>query len=116
LKVSYIEGLAIRSGPESCVGDREVEGEALTGERAGWVLSREIHAPPRGGILRGADVLEKNGRPHSGRRFGKTPRDPARSQTPGMYGCTSFGNREIPFLSVAAGCADRIGKSQDVRR
>src|SRR4051794_32723801 len=114
--MSYIEGLAIHDGPESCVGDRKVGGEALTGERAGWVLSREINAPPRGGLLRGADDLEDSGRQHPRRRVGETPRDPARSETPRMYGCTSFGNREIPLLSAAAGRADRIGKSQDVRR
>lgn len=116
MEVSYSEGLATHAGPESCAGDRKVDGEALTGERAGWVLSREIHAPPRGGLLRGADVLENNGRPHLRRRPGETSRNPARSETPRMYGCTSLGNREIPFLSAAAGRADRIGKSQDVRR
>lgn len=116
MKVSYIEGLAIHDGPESCIDDRKVGGEALTGERAGWVLSREIHAPPQGGLLRGADALEISGRPHPGRRFGETPRDPARSETPRMYGGTSYGNREVPLLSAAARRADLIGKSQDVRR
>ena len=116
MEVSYSEGLANHTGSESCVGVRKDAGEALTGVRAGWVLSREIHAPPRGGILRGADAVEISGRQHPRRRCGKTPRNPARSQTPGMYGCTSFGNREIPFPSATAGCADRIGKSQDVRR
>ncbi len=42
MRESYIEGLAIHDGPESCVGDRKVTGEALTGERTGAVLSREI--------------------------------------------------------------------------
>ena len=116
MEVSYSEGLANHAGPESCVGVREDAGEALTGVRAGWVLSREIHAPPRGGLLRGADAVEHGGRQDLQRREGEMLWDPARSQTPSMYGCTSFGNREIPFLSAAAGCADRIGKSQDVRR
>jgi hypothetical protein len=116
MEVSYSEGLATHAGPESCAVDREVDGEALTGERAGWVLSREMHAPPRGGLLRGADGLETLGRPHRGRRSGKTPRNPARSETPCMYGCTSIGNREIPPLPAAAGRAGRIGKSQDARR
>jgi hypothetical protein len=39
----YTEGLASRGGPESCVGRREVAGEALTGVHVGWVWSREIH-------------------------------------------------------------------------
>jgi RNA-directed DNA polymerase len=56
MRVLYIEGLANHIGPELCVGVRKRDGEALTGGPAGWVLSREIHAPPRGGILRGADA------------------------------------------------------------
>lgn len=116
MEVSYSEGIATHAGPESCAVDRKVDGEALTGERAGWVLSREIHAPPRGGLLRGADELETLGRPHLGRRSGKTFRNPARSETPRMYGCTSSGNREIPRLPAAARRVGRIGKSQDVRR
>ena len=52
MKVSYVEGLATHIGPESCVNIvRKGEGEALTGVRAGWVLSREIHAPPQGGFV-----------------------------------------------------------------
>ena len=116
MKVSYIEGLATHDGPESCAGVRKDAGEALTGVRAGWVLSREIHAPPQGGLLRGADVLEYSGRQHPSRRFGETTRDPARSETPRMYGGTLLGNREIPLLSVAARLTDRIGKPQGVRR
>jgi hypothetical protein len=38
----YIEGVAIHGDPESCVGVREDAGEALTGARVGWLLSREI--------------------------------------------------------------------------
>ena len=41
MKVSYGEGLANHTGPESCVYNRKVMGEALTGESAGRVLSRE---------------------------------------------------------------------------
>ena len=41
MKVSNVKGLANHNGPESCGGARESDGEALTGERAGWVLSRE---------------------------------------------------------------------------
>ena len=40
-------------------------------------MSREIHAPPRGGLLRGADALENSGRPHLRRRHGKALQDPA---------------------------------------
>ena len=41
VKVHYGEGVANHTGPESCAAYREVCGEALTGERAGQVLSRE---------------------------------------------------------------------------
>lgn len=116
MKESYSEGLANHAGPESCVGARKGAGEALTGVRAGRVLSREIHAPPRGGLLRGADVLEDDGRQHRRRRKGETLTNPARSETPSMYGRTSCGNREIPHPSAAARRADRIGKSKDARR
>src|SRR5271154_5210702 len=100
MKVLYIEGLANHSGSESCIGARKVAGEALTGERAGWVLSCEINAPPQGGLLRGADVLEIGGRQNQRRRYGETLLDPARSKTPRMHGGTLFGNREIPSASV----------------
>jgi hypothetical protein len=46
MKESYVEGLAAHDGPESCVGAREDVGEALTGVRAGRVLSREKELPP----------------------------------------------------------------------
>ena len=42
MKVLYIEGLANHIGPESCIGVRKAADEALTGGRAGWVLSCEI--------------------------------------------------------------------------
>src|SRR6266852_5159240 len=41
MKVSNVKGLANRDDPESCGGARKSGGEALTGECAGWVLSRE---------------------------------------------------------------------------
>ena len=41
----YEEGVANQIGPESCAVVREDGGEALTGERAGQVLSRERTSP-----------------------------------------------------------------------
>ena len=41
MKVSYSEDLASHTGPKSCVYFRKGVREALTGESAGWVLSRE---------------------------------------------------------------------------
>jgi hypothetical protein len=45
VRVSTSEGLANHTVPESCVGPREGGGEALTGVRIGWVLSRENNTP-----------------------------------------------------------------------
>ncbi len=115
MKVSYVEGLATHSGPESCAGAGNRTGEALTGERAGWVLSREIDTL-RKQVLRGADVVEDNGRPHRLRRHGKVQLDPAWSETPGMYAGTLCGNREIPPPSVGQAPADRIGNPTGTRR
>jgi hypothetical protein len=110
MKESYAEGLAIHSGPESCVTAREGSGEALTGVRAGRVFSRERT------LLRGADAVRRSGRPHPVRRYCETHRDPARSQTPCTYGNTSRENREIPCPPAADGAVGRVGKSKDVRR
>jgi hypothetical protein len=116
MEVSYSEGLANHTGPESCVVIRKDGGEALTGVRTGRVLSREIHAPPQGGLLRGADAVELGGRRDLQRREGERLRNPARSETPGMYASTLFGNREIPRASAIARWAERIGKSKDSSR
>jgi RNA-directed DNA polymerase len=44
MRTLYVEGVATHDGPESCVGVRKGAGEALTGVRAGPVLSREIRS------------------------------------------------------------------------
>src|SRR5262245_25724965 len=111
MQESYGEGLATHTGPESCVGARKGDGEALTGGRAGRVFSRE-----RCPALRDADAVEEGGRPHPGRRYRETPRSPARSETPCTPGHTSRENRESPWLSIADGAVDRVGKSKDLRR
>jgi hypothetical protein len=116
MKESYGEGVACHTGPKSCAGGGNSVGEALTGVRTGPVLSREIHAPPQGGLLWGADVLDSRGRQHLKRRHGKALRDPARSQTRNMYGNTLRGNREIPRAPGADEAPGRIGKSKDARR
>jgi len=110
MKESYVEGLATHDGPESCGVARKGGAEALTGVRAGRVLSRERN------LLRGADAVGGSGRPHPAHRYREMQRDPARSETPSTYGNTSHGNREIPCSPTADGAAGRVGKSKDVRR
>jgi hypothetical protein len=51
VRVHYGEGVANHTDPESCAAYREVCGEALTGERAGQPLSREII------LIQDADVV-----------------------------------------------------------
>jgi len=117
MKVSYGEGLAIRTGSESCIGVRKGAGEALTGVRIGQVLSREIETPPRKRWpLRGADAVEIVGRQNCGRRYGEALVDSARSETLCMHVSTLSGNREILCLSGEEKPPDRIGKSKDARR
>ena len=76
MKESYVEGLAAHTGPESCVVARKGRGEALTGVRAGRVLSRESN------VLRGADAVEVRGRPRPGHRYREMAGNPARVTDP----------------------------------
>ena len=105
MQESYGEGLATRTGPESCAAVRE----ALTGVRAGRVLSRES-------LLRSADAVRRSGRPYPVRRHRETRWSSARSETPGMLGHTSRENREGPWSPLTDGVRGRAGKSKDARR
>jgi hypothetical protein len=117
MKVSYVEGIANRNGPESCGAAREGGVEALAGGRTGRVWSREIHDLLRKQqILRDADAVENDGRQHRVHRDREVCSDPARSKTPCMYASTLCGNREIPRLSAGERPVDRVGKSKDLRR
>ena len=120
MEVSYVEGLASYGGPESCVHIREGVGEALTGGRAGRVLSRVIHAPWRElRVVRGAEAVGVSRRPHRGCRIGEAALDPARSETLRVRANISFGNRDIPRSSAArweALSAERIVKLKGTRR
>lgn len=82
MKESYDEGLANHIGPESCGGGSNAMAEALTGVRAGRVLSREILLKSR--VPTSWDVAEGNiGRVVSARHVwtlrGRRPR--ARTET-----------------------------------
>ncbi len=89
MQESHVEGVAAHDGPESCGATREGGGEALTGETAGWALSREMFT------VQGADAVEKSGRPHDAHRHGEVRVGPARSETPRTRGHHPHGNREI---------------------
>jgi hypothetical protein len=110
MKVSYGEGLANHTGPELCGAAREGGAEALTGEGAGRVFSRERIS------LRDADAVGVGGRQHRMRRYCEAYTSPARSQTPRTYRNTSHGNREVPRFPRTKEVLGRIGKSEDVSR
>ena len=86
MKVLYIEGVAIHSGPESCAGVREGVGEALTGESAGRAIE------PRNHGNRGADAVSMSGRQHRCQRYCELAVDLARSENHGMHGSSMRGN------------------------
>jgi hypothetical protein len=109
MEVSNVKGLANRDDSESCGGARKSGGEALTGESAGWVLSREI---PN---ARDADPVGVRGRPQPTFRIGEERRYPARSETPGMYGSNLRENREV-LRSPQPARWGRIENSDEVRR
>ncbi len=110
MQKSYECELATHIGPESCGAARKSSVEALTGERAGRVLSR---VRP---FLRDADAVGESGRPHPVHRYREVHWSPARSETPCTHADTSRGNREIPGSPKAAAALGRVGKSKDVRR
>src|SRR6266702_401788 len=107
MKESHECEIATHIGPESCGAAREGGVEALTGERAGRVLSRVSH------LLRDADAVGESGRPHLVNRYREVHQSPARSETPCTYGSTSRGNREIPSPPKAEVALGRIGKPKD---
>src|ERR1700688_1213950 len=110
MQESHGEGVATHTDPESCGAARKGGAEALTGARAGQVLSRERP------FLRGADAFRSGGRHYPAHRYREMRRDPARSETLCTYGNTSHENREILCPPVVDGATDRVGKSKDARR
>jgi hypothetical protein len=112
MKVLHVEDLANHDDPESCVGVRKGVGEALTGERAGRVLSREKLK------VQGADAVETGGRQHGTARHGKRRRNPAWSRTSRTRGSHLQGNRDIlwPTVWACPALAVRIGKGAPVIR
>jgi hypothetical protein len=64
MQVLHVEDIANHDNPTSCAGFCEGASEALIGEYAGRVLSREKL------MVRGADAVEKSGRQHGTTRHG----------------------------------------------
>jgi len=95
MKVPHGEGVAIYTGPESCVYICKDMGEALTGGVRAGRLSRE-----RCGKLWGADAVHKSGRQHWSHRYCEMWLDPAWSKTPSTYVSSLHGNREVPRLAL----------------
>ena len=109
MQVSDIEVLTRHDGPESCGGARESVVEALTGERAGWVLSREKERSS------GADPVGEWGRRQYCWRFGEPVMYSARSKAPCMYVRNLRENREILGFSGQAS-PGRVVKPKGIRR
>lgn len=117
MKESDGEGIASHAGPESCVTARKGEGEALTGVRAGRVLSREIGDP--------VQLIGQSRVPTPWRKAEGKTRCAARArqagtlrgrETPDTHGINLHGNREILGSSAVEGTADRIVKPKGKRR
>jgi len=109
MKEPYGEGLANHTGPESCGGGSNVFAEALTGVRAGQVLSREILLKHR--VLTLWDRTEGNtGYVVSARYAGtlRGRRPCACTETP------HAGTGRSHDCLRQEGAAGRIGKSKDV--
>ena len=104
----YVEGLATRDDPESCVASRKGRGEALTGARAGRAIEPRN---PTSGCPRRSD----GGRQHPWSRYREWPGDPARSENHGMYGTSMRENRESPVTARPHGLrAGRLGNAKAV--
>jgi hypothetical protein len=84
----YVEGVAIRGGPESCVAAREGVGEALTGARAGRAIE------PRNTQF-GVPTPSSRWKATRPVALCEVLAGPARSKNHGMYGTSKRENREI---------------------
>ena len=111
MKVLYEKGVASHLGPESCAVVREGGREALTGERASRVLSREI-----GQRVWGASAVSVCEGQHWSDRYREGRPGPTRSETPRAHGSSSHGNREVLWLAVADGATVRAVNPKGTRQ
>ncbi len=91
MKESDTEGVATRSGPESCAVVREDGGEALTGVHVGRAIE------PRNQWSRGADVVAKAEGNIGGSVIASCRWTPRGQENPGMRGSFMGENGEISW-------------------
>jgi hypothetical protein len=111
MKEPYGEGVATHTGPELCGGGSNAMAEALTGVRAGRVLSREILLKSR--VPTSWDNAEGNIWFIAIARYARTlrgRRPRARTETP------RTGTGRSPVCLCSEGSKGRIEKSKDIRR
>jgi len=94
--VHYGEGVAIRIGPEPCVGIREGVGEVSAREHTGQPLSRVSLIVPSADVF---EITEGNMADAPARVFSQ----PGVVEDPGMCGSSLRGNREICAGAVSNG-------------
>jgi len=107
MKESYDEGVANHIGSESCGGGSNAMAEALTGVRAGQVLSREMHV--NSGVL----TIWVSRKATPGMSLTRDMSGPRAVGDLGAYGNTLHGNREILCPLSVEEYEGRIGKSKD---
>jgi hypothetical protein len=92
VRVHYSEGIANHIGPESCVMVCEDDGEALTGELSGWVLSHEM-------TFR-MPTLFRERKATRGLALSRAEPRSGVVGDPSTAGRSLFGNREVSRLTV----------------
>jgi hypothetical protein len=103
MRALYIEGLAPRGGPESCVGVPRGRSEALAGVRVGRAIE------PRNQRDRGADVVQETEGNTAGGVMRESSAGPARSENQGMY--VNLHAREPGGPTLARALDQWVGRS-----
>ena len=107
--VPHSEGVANHTDPLSCVGHREVSGEALAGESIGQPLSRESR------FTRDADA-DWTRKAIWTDAIARGPDQSRVVRDPGMCRSSLYGNREISRVTVCACRPVRIGEARSRSR
>ena len=107
MRESYDEGVASHIGLEACGGGSNAMAEALTGVRAGQVLSREMLV--NSGVL----TIWVRWKATPGMSLTRDTSGPRAVGDLGAYGNTLHGNREILCPPLSEEYQGRIGKPKD---